>query len=297
VVADDLTGACDAGVAFLPAFVVLRSDLPLTDSDTLVYSTGSRDEAPEVARARLQALPKHLFDAEILFQKIDSVLRGNVRSDIETMLSLSGRGRAIVCPAFPEQGRTVVNGIAEPAGVNLRALLAGLPVEIPDAVTNDDLARIAMDTRPLLVGSAGLARFIGKLPPRISQAQMGQGIAVMCIGSVHPVTLGQLDGFDQAEIWRIDMAAPDLSQLTARVGALQAGGLMLSGGDTAVLICDHLGAKGIRLEAEVEAGIPIGRIIGGVGDGLAVITKSGGFGGPSTLGCIARVLSAQNRRK
>jgi uncharacterized protein YgbK (DUF1537 family) len=56
------------------------------------------------------------------------------------------------------------------------------------------------------------------------------------------------------------------------------------------------GAEGIRLEAEVEPGVPFGRLLGGVGDGLAVVTKSGGFGGPDTLACVAGVLSAQNRK-
>ena len=298
MVADDLTGACDAGVAFAPAVVVLRGDVPLADGDALIYSTNSRDLEPDVAAARMASLPARLFTADVLFKKIDSMLRGNVRAEIEAMLHASGRPYAIVCPAFPEQGRTVVNGVAQPAGVDLRALLAGLPVEIPDAVTTADLARIAANTGPLLVGSAGLARAVGKTPRRIAGTGGGPGVALMCIGSVHLVTLAQLDGFTGAEIWRIDMASPpDLSQLRERVESLEAGGLMLCGGDTALLVCDRLGATGIRLEAEVEPGVPLGRIIGGAADGLAVVTKSGGFGGTSTLGCIARVLSAQNRGK
>ena len=234
------------------------------------------------------------------------MLRGNVRAELAAMLAASGRARAIVCPAFPEQGRTVVGGIAEPAGVDLRALLAGLPVEIPDAATARDLERIAASVDPardLLVGSAGLARVVGRVPPRLAPAAVrGSGAALLCVGSVHPATLAQLDQLndgEDAEFWRIDMASPDpeqLARLRHRVQELTEGGLLMSGGDTALLVCRLLGAEGIRLEAEIEPGVPFGRLMGGVGDGLAVVTKSGGFGTEETLACVARVLSAQNRK-
>ena len=306
MVADDLTGACDAGVAFAPAVVVLRPEVKLTARDALIETTHSRADVPEVAAARVTELVKHLPPAALLYKKIDSMLRGNIRAEIEAMLAASGRRRAIVCPAFPAQGRTVEGGIAHPAGVDLRALLAGLPVEIPDALTAADLSRIAAaaDVRQdLLVGSAGLAREVGSAPPRLMPpAERGPGSALMCVGSIHPVTLAQLDQLteEDAEIWRIEMASPDpaqLAQLRHRVEALAGGGLLLSGGDTALLICRLLGAEGIRLEAEVEPGVPFGRLLGGVGDGVAVVTKSGGFGESGTLTCVARVLSVQNRKK
>jgi uncharacterized protein YgbK (DUF1537 family) len=57
-------------------------------------------------------------------------------------------------------------------------------------------------------------------------------------------------------------------------------GLVLTGGDTARTVCAKLGAKGIELLKEVEAGIPLGRL---VGTQLFVITKAGGFGSPISL--------------
>lgn len=58
-------------------------------------------------------------------------------------------------------------------------------------------------------------------------------------------------------------------------------GLVLTGGSTAVAVSRALGASGIRLAGEVEAGVPAGTLIGP--NPYAVVTKAGGFGGPGTL--------------
>ncbi|HEX2741405.1 MAG TPA: four-carbon acid sugar kinase family protein, partial [Rubrobacter sp.] len=58
-------------------------------------------------------------------------------------------------------------------------------------------------------------------------------------------------------------------------------GLVLTGGSTAVKVSRRLGASGIRLEGEVETGIPLGTLIGP--RPYPVVTKAGGFGGPDTL--------------
>jgi uncharacterized protein YgbK (DUF1537 family) len=58
-------------------------------------------------------------------------------------------------------------------------------------------------------------------------------------------------------------------------------GLVLTGGATAVGVARRLGASGIRLEGEVETGVPMGALIGP--RPYPVVTKAGGFGGPDTL--------------
>jgi hypothetical protein len=57
--------------------------------------------------------------------------------------------------------------------------------------------------------------------------------------------------------------------------------LMLTGGETAVGVARRLGAAGIRLEGEVEPGIPVGSLIGP--KPYRVVTKAGAFGEPDTL--------------
>jgi D-threonate/D-erythronate kinase len=59
------------------------------------------------------------------------------------------------------------------------------------------------------------------------------------------------------------------------------GGLVLTGGATAVGVARRLGATGIELQGEVEAGVPVGALLGP--NPYPVVTKAGGFGGPGTL--------------
>jgi D-threonate/D-erythronate kinase len=68
-------------------------------------------------------------------------------------------------------------------------------------------------------------------------------------------------------------------------------GMVLTGGATAVGVARRLGASGIRLEGEVEAGIPMGALIGP--RPYPVVTKAGGFGGPDTLVGAVEALSGK----
>jgi len=61
------------------------------------------------------------------------------------------------------------------------------------------------------------------------------------------------------------------------------GGLILTGGDTAIAVCRELRATALRLAGEVERGVPWGGLVGGRWDGLPVVTKAGGFGDTDTL--------------
>ena len=72
--------------------------------------------------------------------------------------------------------------------------------------------------------------------------------------------------------------------------------MTLSGGDTALAILRALGAKGIKIEREVLPGIPLGRVLGGAADGLAVVTKAGGFGKEDALVRIAEFLEVQKNK-
>jgi uncharacterized protein YgbK (DUF1537 family) len=66
-------------------------------------------------------------------------------------------------------------------------------------------------------------------------------------------------------------------------------GLVLTGGETAVGVARRLGAVGVRLEGEVEAGIPVGTLIGPMP--YRVVTKAGAFGEPGTLVGAVETLS------
>jgi uncharacterized protein YgbK (DUF1537 family) len=66
-----------------------------------------------------------------LYQKVDSTLRGNVGSEIEATLRTSGKSVAIVAPALPHSGRTVIGGRAFVRGVPLDRTEAGSDLFAP----------------------------------------------------------------------------------------------------------------------------------------------------------------------
>jgi len=85
---------------------------------------------------------------------------------------------------------------------------------------------------------------------------------------------------------RISSGAGDVAEALAEVvGVLSGEGLfdalVLTGGDTAVGVARRLGAVGVRLEGELEPGIPVGTLIGP--KPYRVVTKAGAFGEPGTL--------------
>nr|MDQ3378312.1 hypothetical protein [Actinomycetota bacterium] len=76
-------------------------------------------------------------------------------------------------------------------------------------------------------------------------------------------------------------------EVLAGDGAFDA--LVLTGGSTAMGVARRLGASGIKLVGEVEAGVPVGALIGP--RPYRVVTKAGGFGGPDTLLHAVRTLT------
>ncbi|MCI0547044.1 MAG: four-carbon acid sugar kinase family protein [Candidatus Rokubacteria bacterium] len=119
IVADDLTGACDTGALFAGAGlvgVIAPPVLPDSAAAIVAVDTETRRLTAAEARHRLTRLGPRL-GASALFKKIDSTLRGPVGAEIEALLEATGRASALVCPALPAQGRTVVNGVLRVDGV------------------------------------------------------------------------------------------------------------------------------------------------------------------------------------
>ena len=91
--------------------------------------------------------------------------------------------------------------------------------------------------------------------------------------------------------------AAGLAELTASVveqAAISA--LVLMGGEGARAVLDRFGAEAIRVTGAIREGIPAGVIEGGLLDGLAVVTKAGGFGDRGTLADLIPELLAQAQK-
>ena len=82
------------------------------DADLICVDTDSRfcDPVEAGQRATKAALMLHNCGAEWIYKKTDSVLRGNVTPEIEAIVTQLGLSGALLVPANPSLGRTVVNG-------------------------------------------------------------------------------------------------------------------------------------------------------------------------------------------
>ncbi len=361
LLADDLTGACDAAVCFATrgrrTMVPIAPDADLEGADVYAVSSESRDLEPSAVASAILAAAANRPNvaARILFKKIDSTLRGHAGAEIAAALDAFGCDLAVVCPAFPRMNRIVAGGFlhvtsaggftpievapylraqgvaqcaqTQPDAIR-SAVAAGARVVVLDAVCDEDLDSIVaavmpLGLRTLWAGSAGLAAALARtLPaaPRSSKRRLRTAGPVMfCIGSDHPATVAQRNALEnQMQIPLIDAEKTTAKSIGAglrqgrgvmlriprgrvpakRLAELIAGAtvaaLMVTGGDTASLLCRAAGVQSIDIVDEILPGIPHGIIRGGVFDGVSVVTKSGGFGAPDALIQIAEYFSCPN---
>src|SRR5579884_1023372 len=116
VIADDLTGACDAAVTFrrrgMETMVAVNDGIIGRAGKVLGLSTDSRDLGAAEAEARIRSAAAQFTERpRVLFKKIDSLLRGNPGWEVRAALGAFGCEVALLTPAFPEMHRIVRNGL------------------------------------------------------------------------------------------------------------------------------------------------------------------------------------------
>jgi uncharacterized protein YgbK (DUF1537 family) len=228
IVADDLTGALDTAGSIAspgrPFDVPLRSGLGR--GLRIAIDTDSRDLGQLEAERRVadifRVVERH--HQQIVFKKIDSVMRGHPIAEMVSAFRSGGFDRALLAPAFPDLGRVtrggqqfvVDQGRSFPVGpsmpdavrafglsvVTLSDAHPAADVVIADAEDNASLvaavARIReLGGRTLFVGSAGLAQALGPASPTF--IEMPQLDLAIC-GTVHPATLDQVRKLDGSAI-------------------------------------------------------------------------------------------------
>lgn len=123
IIADDLTGAADCGVACaghgLRTLVVLGDSGAELNAGVLAVDADTRRLSPELAAAETARLLRMYLrsDETIVYKKFDSTLRGNVGEELAAVLGTCRelvrtheRTVVVLAPAFPAAGRTTVNG-------------------------------------------------------------------------------------------------------------------------------------------------------------------------------------------
>jgi len=93
---------------------------------------------------------------------------------------------------------------------------------------------------------------------------------------------GQRSGMSGAEVAsRISQGVRNL--IVEILSHTAVGGLMVTGGTTALMLLEGLSGDGIEVRQEIEPGVPLGCIVGGTLDGMPILTKAGGFGSPNVF--------------
>lgn len=122
VIADDFTGALDTGVQFRAQksmVFVYKGDMQklrkvfLEDLQVLIVDTESRHLDPKDAYNIVYSIVELALQLKIsyIYKKNDSGMRGNIGSELTAFWKATGSHSIHYIPAFPQMGRTTVNGI------------------------------------------------------------------------------------------------------------------------------------------------------------------------------------------
>lgn len=357
VFSDDLSGAHNIGVEFAQNgfhTAIINADRAPLPADVLVVNTNSRYETPEIAyRSIIDAvstLHKHHMP-DLYIKKIDSLLRGNIGTELDALLNTAGLQRCLVVAASPRLGRTTVGGYQLVDGVPItqmtqldpisRVTTAHIPTLIADQ-SDRPVHHIALDNAApdftlsghIVADAANIAQMY-EIVARAHAAGvrcfagtygLGDAICHFIAPSVDPVLIvvGSLSDPSRAQAQhlatRVDCAylAVDpntcdwlairtqietaLSQRkhpvihltheitpteSLKAGAATAlhplmkrfGGFIATGGATAQMVLELIGADGLRVEPiELFPGTPSASIIGGTHDDKPFLAKPGAQG-------------------
>jgi uncharacterized protein YgbK (DUF1537 family) len=162
VVADDFTGAAEIGGVALRNGYRVAIDTEVGDGygnlDVVVLATDTRGMTPQEARNVTAGLVKKLMKLkpQLIYKKIDSVLRGNILVELSEHMRVAGRKKALVVPANPSLQRIIKDGAYYYHGLpldksdfaaslpsqlrssNVVEMLGGSATESVSVVTKDD---------------------------------------------------------------------------------------------------------------------------------------------------------------
>lgn len=119
IIADDLTGAADAGASFAIhglTTTISFVNSPLPDVDVLIRSTESREGDLRTAvhsnrlAAKSLAVQYGAFNPRWVYKKIDSALRGHPCEELLAVMTELGESTAVVAPALPSEARMTIGG-------------------------------------------------------------------------------------------------------------------------------------------------------------------------------------------
>ncbi|MEO8025234.1 MAG: four-carbon acid sugar kinase family protein [Bryobacteraceae bacterium] len=303
-IADDMTGAAEAGAKFaqagIPAILGWECAGGATDGRVVVIDSETRHATAAAAYEQVFACAR-LFTSRITYKKTDSTLRGNIGAELRALSDARPSARIAYVPAYPALGRTVRDGLLLVDGVPLhettfaadplnpvtdsrvrRVLDGGLPCDVFDASTDAEIDAIAADILSsgrysIVAGPAAIAGALAVHLQGSSAAREPWPKIDTCLvvnGSMHPASARQVSfaenqrAIGESLPWRIhkiDAASVDPLAL-ARVNGATVRDLLAGERYHAVMVFGGDTAFGI-LEA---FGLPLVRPLGELLPGVAI---------------------------
>lgn len=149
LIADDFTGANDSGIKIVQrgydASISLNCN-ENSDSNINIIDTETRNlnknKAYDIVDKTISNL-ENLSDYLVIYKKVDSTLRGNIRSEYEAIYKYLNPQYVIFAPAHPNLGRTTKDGIQYVNGKRILDTEFSQDPEKP--VTNDNIKNILAD--------------------------------------------------------------------------------------------------------------------------------------------------------
>lgn len=119
VIADDFTGALDAGVKFFGAgastkvITDIETDFMTVTEDVLVLCAPTRHLPPQEAYEMIRGIVEKAVASNVgtIYKKTDSALRGNIGAELNAVLDGSGEKHISFIPALPAMNRITLDGV------------------------------------------------------------------------------------------------------------------------------------------------------------------------------------------
>lgn len=320
-IADDLTGALEAGAKFAAYGMAARVTIRIHDvagEDVAVIDTETRHLAAAEAAEIVREIDTAPF--RYIYKKTDSTLRGNIGAELEA-LSHRAHGRIAYVPAYPALGRTVRDGVLFVHGTPVAetnfsvdplnpirdsrvasVLSPRCGATIFDGETDADISAAAEqiladpDFR-IIAGPAAIAEAVAR---RLGHARAIKWPRIRtCLivnGSLHPVSAAQIRlGVELGclgDEWRWLSGDIDSSEPPLRIAAETGRSVnceLASRTYNGVIVFGGDTAFGILRALDCPPLYPMGEVVPGVpvsaigGRPELLITKAGGFGAPGIL--------------
>lgn len=186
VLADDLTGALEAGAKFagqgIASLVVVDpgEQIPAITRNVsvLVIDTETRHACSHEAAHRVSELARNAATAgfRAIYKKTDSTLRGNISSELSALLEACPESDLLYVPSYPRMGRTVKDGVLYVNGHRVSTTPFGTDALNP--VTESSILELLQSSirRPIISVGKAMLKQVGETAVYVCDAESDEDL-------------------------------------------------------------------------------------------------------------------------